>query len=71
MNYERLLRKLRRDDRLFDESAEHKINRVLLAVKARVLDTQRLQRLQHAAGPYSGLTRAELRRTGTCEPDWY
>jgi hypothetical protein len=22
-------------------------------------------------GPYSGLTRAELARTGTCETDWY
>lgn len=24
-----------------------------------------------AVGPYSGLTREELRQSGTCETDWY
>lgn len=24
-----------------------------------------------SVGPYSGLTRAELRKSGTCEADWF
>jgi hypothetical protein len=29
------------------------------------------QQIEKEKGPYSGLTREELRKTGTCETDWY
>lgn len=29
------------------------------------------KRERKAVGPYSGLTRSELRRSGTCEADWF
>jgi len=68
MNYPVILRRMRQ--RIFDYPAalEAKADRVLAAVKARAL--------KHPAqaaprGPFSGLTRAELTASRTCETDWY
>jgi len=68
MNYERIVRNIRRDPRLFADDAV-KIGRVLMKAKSKML-AQR-ERKPQPVGPYSGLTRAELRATGTCETDWY
>jgi len=68
MNYERIVRNIRRDPRLFADDAV-KIGRVLMKAKSKML-AQREPKPQ-PVGPYSGLTRAELRATGTCETDWY
>lgn len=68
MNYSRVLRRLRQ--RIFDypASLEAKADRVLGAVK-----TKAIQQPGPAVprGPFSGLTRAELAASRTCEPDWY
>ena len=68
MNYERLVRRIRQDPRLFAEDSV-KIDRVLLKAKSKMLAHRR--RKPEPVGPYSGLTRAELRASRTCEPDWY
>lgn len=68
MNCEQIVRNIRRDPRLFGDDTV-KIDRVLRKAKSRML-TQR-RRTIPPVGPYSGLTRAELRQSGTCEPDWY
>ena len=56
--------------RIFDfpPEQEERADRVLAYLKARVL---RQSRRRGPVGPYSGLTRHELRMTGTCEPDWF
>ena len=67
MDYARIVQRLRRDARLFTTPDEHKIHRVLLHAKQRMLAQFPPQRV----GPYSGLTAAELRHTGTCETVWF
>lgn len=55
-------------------SLETKADNVLLYLKLRVLRQRRIDRIwreNSMRGPYSGLTPAELRATGTCETDWY
>lgn len=68
MNYPVILRRMRQ--RIFDYPAalEAKADRVLAAVKVQVL-----KQTNRAAprGPFSGLTRAELTASRTCETDWY
>ena len=62
------LRRMRQ--RIFDypPEKEAQADRVLAYLKTRMLrETSR----KAATGPYSGLTREELARTGTCEPDWF
>lgn len=54
-----------------DTPKEVQAERVLHYLKARVLRGRRIERQHEPVGPYSGLTRRELRATGTCEPDWY
>ena len=67
MNYERLVNRLRSDPRLFTTADDHKIHRILLkAVRRKVAAYS-----PTPVGPYSGLTAEELRRSGTCETDWY
>lgn len=68
MTSEQALRHIRQ--RIFDypPEREHKADRVLLYLKRRVLRQRYVVRV---VGPYSGLTRGELAKTGTCEPDWY
>lgn len=69
MTSEQALRRIRA--RIFDypEEQQAQAERVLAYLKARFLR----YREQHTrpVGPYSGLTRHELRQTGTCETDWY
>lgn len=48
-----------------------KVARALGVGQARPCQCALCQHAGKAVGPYSGLTRAELRQTGTCEPDWY
>lgn len=64
--YDRLIRRLRNDPRLWDSD-----NRVYDLLGKALARRAKLNILKPKTGPYSGLTRAELRRSGTCEPDWY
>ena len=61
------LRQIRQ--RIFDypDAQEAKADRVLAYLKRR---TQRTLQVV-AVAPYSGLTRQELRQSGTCDTDWY
>jgi hypothetical protein len=52
-----------------DTPKEAKAQRVLAYLRSRKVRGIRTE--QHPVGPYSGLTRQELRSTGTCETDWY
>ena len=66
--YDRLIRKLRRDSRLWDEDDR------VYDILGKALARRRKLRERSATrvvGPYSGLTRQELRQSGTCETDWY
>lgn len=54
-----------------DTPKEAQAERVLLYLKARKIRGIKIERQQGPVGPYSGLTRRELRATGTCEADWY
>ena len=70
MNYDRLVRRIRNSHLLFDTEDDHKIHRIL----SKALTGLRKERERGPAapvGPYSGMTRRELARSGTCEPDWY
>ena len=60
------LRRIRQ--RIFDypQSKERQADRVLHYLKCRSLRDKGFP----PVGPYSGLTRSELHRTGTCETDW-
>ena len=69
--YQRSAMALRRmRQRIFDfpPEQEERADRVLAYLKERVL---RQSRLRGPVGTYSGLTRQELRKSGTCEPDWF
>ena len=61
------LRRMRQ--RIFDypQSREKQADRVLRYLKYRSLR----DKVSPLAGPYSGLTRSELHKTGTCETDWF
>lgn len=67
----RALRRLRQ--RIFDypASREAQAARVLRGLKTRALRDRAAALAQAPRGPYSGLSAAELRRTGTVEADWY
>lgn len=69
MTSEQGLRRMRQ--RIFDfpPEKEAQASRVLCYLKRRTL-RQRARGIERR-GPYSGLTRQELHRTGTCEPDWF
>ncbi len=66
-NSARALRRIRQ--RIFDypDNKEAQADRVLAYLKRRSL---RDRGPVLSVGPYSGLTRAELRKSGTCETDW-
>lgn len=51
-----------------DTPKEAQASRVLEYLKRRKM---RSSGTPEDLGPYSGLTRRELRATGTCETDWY
>lgn len=74
MNYAKIVRRIRNMDLLFDSDEDHKIHRILRRALEKKVAQQNAEdeRTRHQrVGPYSGLTRAELARTGTLETDWY
>lgn len=69
MNTEQLIRNLRRHPLLWSDGPKaEQVSRLIRRSKER-LDRER--RDNEARGVYSGMTRAELRQSRTCEPDWY
>lgn len=70
-----MIRRLRRDPRLFDPDHPDtdRVFDAIGVVKRHSMDLR--ERIDKAkpelVGPYSGLTRSELRQSGTCETDWY
>lgn len=64
------LRKLRSKVFDFGDEAYAEIEKEMEATKAALLAV-RSRGGQGPTGPYSGLTRSELRRSGTAETDWY
>jgi len=54
-----------------DTPKEAQAERVLAYLKERKMRGVRAERNAASRGPYSGLSRRELRMTGTCETDWY
>lgn len=72
MHYTNLVRRLRNDPRLFDESDEHKIHRILRkAIRRMAIERRVADKRERKVGPYSGLTSRELASSGTCETDWF
>jgi hypothetical protein len=67
--YERLVRRLRRDPRLWDD--DDRVHSILGRALARLASLRRSEPHDRKRGPYSGLTRSELAKSGTCEPDWF
>jgi hypothetical protein len=70
MDYSKIIRRLRNDPRLFDTDDDHKIHRIL----GKALQMRRKREYANQSrpvGPYSGLTRAQLAKSGTCETDWF
>lgn len=65
--YDRLIRRLRADPRLWDE--DDRVYKIL----GKALDRRAKIRSNapQSVGVFSGLTRGELRRSGTCETDWF
>lgn len=71
MNYAHSTQALRRmRQRIFDypPEKEEQADKVLSYLKCRML---RDRETTIVVGKYSGLTREELARTGTCETDWF
>ena len=69
MNTETLIRELRRHPLLWDEGPKgEQVSRILRKALARQAQERRQT---ESRGVYSGLTRAELRQSRTCETDWY
>ena len=66
---EKSLREIRRKIFDYSEEKEAQADRVLRYLKLRVLRSRNNKTLP--TGTYSGLTRGELARSGTCEPDWF
>ena len=67
--YDRLIRRLRSDPRLWDKDG--RVSRILGMALERRASLRKLNSESKIIGPYSGLTKQELRRTVTCETDWY
>lgn len=51
------------------ESREAQVARAMDTAKTQV--SQRKDSHGSSRGPYSGMTRGELAKSGTCEPDWF
>jgi hypothetical protein len=66
---ERLIRRTRNSDRMWDDNDiyYHRLGKL----KAALIEERKRLPDAEPRGPHSGLTRAELAATGTCEPDWY
>ena len=67
-NSARALRRMRQKIFSYPGQREAQADRVLAYLKMRSL---RDPGPVLSVGPYSGLTRAELRKSGTCETDWF
>ena len=69
MTSEIALRRIRQ--RIFDypPHKEAQADRVLRYLKARMMRYR--DSAEPTRGPYSGMTRLELAKSRTCEPDWY
>lgn len=64
--YQRVIRRARTSDRFWDDDAySARVNEVRKKLNARYPDEGK-----QPVGQYSGLTRSELAKTGTCETDW-
>lgn len=69
---EAALRRMRQRIWDFDGTPrEAQARRVLLYLKKRAIRNIERDRDNAPRGPYSGLTKRELRLTRTCETDWY
>jgi hypothetical protein len=69
LDYDRLIRRIRNSDILFDSTETHKVHRIL--EKALHMSAKRRGEPNPSVGPYSGLTHRELAQSGTCETDWF
>jgi hypothetical protein len=69
MSSETALRRMRQKIFDYPDDRQEQADRVLHYLKERMM-RYRTQSTEKP-GPYSGLTRSELRRSGTCETDWY
>jgi hypothetical protein len=69
MSSETALRRMRQTIFDYPDDRQEQADRVLHYLKARVLRAR--QERSEPVGPYSGLTRSELSRSGTCESDWF
>lgn len=71
MNVDKAIRRIRNSGALFHENETYadKAYRIL----GKLLDKRAKMRYDkpREVGPYSGLTKAELAASGTCETDWY
>ena len=67
------LRSLRQDVWSYPEgsSGEQVIQAKIERAKKSLFRARKRETTQPKAGPFSGLTRDELRKSGTCETDWY
>lgn len=69
--YQRLLCRLRSDARRWRDGPEaERIGRLINKAKTRMF-VWRARQADEPKGPYSGLTRSELAKSGTCETDWF
>ena len=69
MTSEQALRRIRARIFAYPEQKEAQAMRVLTYLKKRMMRDR--EQAQEKIGPYSGMTRGQLRATRTCEPDWY
>ncbi len=67
LRLQRIVRRARTSDKFWDDDAfSVRVNEVRKKLNARYPAKPPL-----TTGQYSGLTRSELSKTGTCETDWY
>ena len=72
LSSEAALRRMRQRIWDFDGTPrEAQARRVLLYLKKRAIRNIERDRDNAPRGPYSGLTKRELRLSRTCEPDWF
>jgi len=67
--YDFLIRRLRADERLWDE--DDRVHQLLGKALERRKKLRSKTTSDEKRGLYSGLTRSELKQSGTCEADWY
>jgi hypothetical protein len=68
---QKALRDMRRKIFDYPDDKEKQADRVLSYLKVRMLRELDKVKPQERTGKWSGLTRGELSRTGTCETDWF